>query len=166
MPAPKGNKHAKGNKGGGRPSKYKKEYAAMAERIALLGATDAELAAVFNVGETTINAWKKAHVEFSEALKKGKVFADARVAERLFNRALGYSHPEDKIFNNNGEPMVVPTTKHYPPDTTACIFWLKNRQKDQWRDKQEHELTGKDSGPLEISILPVRPTHEDPGGDT
>ena len=44
---------------------------------------------------------------------------------------------EDKIFNNQGVELVVPTIKHYPPDTTAAIFWLKNRQKDNWRDKQE-----------------------------
>ena len=149
-----------------RPTKYKAEFAEQARKYCLLGATDKELAGLFGVDEATINRWKDAHQEFCKSLKEGKDEADAKVADRLFNRALGYSHPEDKIFNNNGTPMVVPTTKHYPPDTTACIFWLKNRQKDQWRDKQEHELTGKDSGPLEISILPVRPTHEDTGADT
>ena len=75
--------------------------------------------------------------EFSESIKKGKEIADAEIASSLFHRAKGYSHPEDKIFNNQGVELVVPTIKHYPPDTTAAIFWLKNRQKDNWRDKQE-----------------------------
>jgi hypothetical protein len=144
-----------------RPTKYKAEFAEQAKRLCLLGATDKDLAGFFGVNELTINRWKKAHKEFCKSLKEGKDEADARVAERLFNRALGYSHPEDKIFNNNGAPMVVPTTKHYPPDTTACIFWLKNRQKEHWRDKQETEVTGKDGGPVEITVVPVRPAHED-----
>lgn len=135
-----------------RPTKYKSEFAEQARKYCLLGAIDKDLAVFFEVDELTINRWKDAHPEFCKALKEGKDEADAKVADRLFNRALGYSHPEDKIFNNNGIPMVVPTMKHYPPDTTACIFWLKNRQKDQWRDKQDHELTGKDGGPLQTNL--------------
>lgn len=139
MPAPKGNKNAKGNKGGGRPSQYKDEYAKIAYSMCLLGATDAELAEALGVCETTINAWKLAHVEFCESLKRGKTQADAVVADRLFRRATGYEHAAVKIFNDQGAPMVVDYTEHYPPDTTACIFWLKNRQRDKWRDKQDVE---------------------------
>ena len=137
MSAPKGNAHAKGNKGGGRPSEYKESYARIAHSMCLLGATDVELAGAFGVCETTINAWKLAHQEFSEALKAGKMFADANVASSLFNRAMGYSHPAQKIFNDQGSAMVVDYIERYPPDTTACIFWLKNRQRDKWRDRQD-----------------------------
>lgn len=153
MPAPKGNKNALGNKGGGRKTSYKPENAQVAYTMCLLGATDAEIAEALGVSETTINAWKNKHVKFCEALKKGKIQADAIVAEKLYHRAKGYSHPEDKIFNDNGTPLIVPTIKHYPPDTVAAIFWLKNRQKDKWRDKQEHELTGKDGAGLQISFV-------------
>ena len=139
MPAPKGNTYAKGNKGGGRPSEYKESYARIAHSMCLLGATDVELAGAFGVCETTINAWKLAHQEFSEALKAGKMFADANVASSLFNRAMGYSHPAQKIFNDQGSAMVVDYIERYPPDTTACIFWLKNRQRDKWRDRQDIE---------------------------
>lgn len=45
--------------------------------------------------------------------------------------------------------------KYYPPDTTAAIFWLKNRQKDKWRDKVDHELTGKDGGAIQIETSPM-----------
>lgn len=121
----------------GRPTKYKDDYAGQAYKLCLLGATDKQLADFFNTSEQTINAWKKKHSDFLESIKRGKVQADAKVAESLFHRACGYSHPEDKIFNNNGEEMIVATTKHYPPDATAAIFWLKNRDKENWRDQKE-----------------------------
>lgn len=121
----------------GRPTDYLEEYNEQAKKLCLLGATDKELADFFDVAESTINLWKKAHPEFSESIKEGKLQADANVSERLYSRAMGYSHPEDKIFNNAGSEMVVKTIKHYPPDTAAAIFWLKNRRPDNWRDKQE-----------------------------
>jgi hypothetical protein len=133
----------------GRPSKYKEEYDEQAFKLCLLGATDDQLADFFNVATSTINLWKEQHPTFSESLKRGKHVADAEVAASLYNRALGYSHPEDKIFNNGGEEMIVETIKHYPPDTTAAIFWLKNRQKDTWRDKSEKEVSGPNGGPIE-----------------
>lgn len=139
MAAPKGNKNAAGNKGGGRASAYKAEYADWAEKLAKLGATDAELADAFEVSEQTINNWKKAHIEFSLALKKGKTLADAEVASKLFHRATGYSHDDLDIRVVNGEIIQTPIIKHYPPDTTAAIFWLKNRQRNKWRDKPEGE---------------------------
>lgn len=120
-----------------RPTKYKAEYATQAYKVCLLGATDDDLANFFEVDVATINRWKLSHKEFCDALKRGKTIADAEMVEKLFHRGKGYSHPEDKIFNDNGEPLIVPTTKHYPPDTTAAIFWLKNRQPDKWRDKKD-----------------------------
>lgn len=55
----------------------------------------------------------------------------------LYQRATGFSHPEEKVFLYYGKPKVVPTTRHYPPDTTTAIFWLKNRDKENWRDKHD-----------------------------
>lgn len=133
---------------GGRPSKYKPEFVEQARKMcALLGATDRELAEFFEVSEATLNTWKIEHPEFLEALKSGKESADARVEKSLYQRAIGYSHPEDDIRtvaigDGMSEITITPTVKHYPPDTTACIFWLKNRRKDQWRDKQEIEHSG------------------------
>lgn len=127
----------------GRTSPYKEEYNEQVYKLCLLGATDAEIADFFCVTETTINNWKIVHPTFFESIKRGKVSADAKVAERLYQRALGYEHPEDKIFNDQGEPLIVPTIKHYPPDPVSAIFWLKNRQKEKWRDKQEFDHTTK-----------------------
>lgn len=128
----------------GRPTNYKKEYDEQAYKLCLLGATDKEMADFFGVSEVTFNAWKKNRPEFLKSLKRGKEIADANVASRLYERAMGYEHPEDKIFNNDGEAMIVPTIKHYPPDPTAAIFWLKNRRKEQWRDKQDVDLSVKE----------------------
>jgi len=123
----------------GRPTKYKAEYADQAYKLTLLGATDAQLADFFGVSEQTFNAWKKSHPGFLESITRGKDLADAEIAAALYHRAKGYSHPEDKIFNNNGQEMVVPTIKHYPPDTQAASLWLRNRQPGRWRDKQQVE---------------------------
>ena len=125
----------------GRPTKYKPEYAKIAYKLCLLKkATDKDLAEIFDTTEQTVNAWKKEQPEFLEAIKEGKDRADTNVAASLYERATGYSHPEDKVFLYDGEPIVVPTTKHYPPDTAAAFIWLKNRA--GWRDKQDIEHSG------------------------
>ena len=133
----------------GRPSKYRAEFADQARKLCRLGATDKELADFFVTSEQTINAWKKSHPAFLDALNDGKAAADAEVADKLFRRATGYSHDAVKIFNHQGAPLEVKYVEHYPPDTTACIFWLKNRRPDLWRDVNRQELTGKDGGPIE-----------------
>jgi len=135
---------------GGRPTAYKSEYNDQVFKLCLLGATDVELADFFNVCEKTINNWKEKEPEFLQSLRRGKDQADAKVADSLYNRALGYSHPETKIASHEG---VITDTKevikHLPPDTTAAIFWLKNRQSKNWRDKQDVEH----SGGLEITRI-------------
>lgn len=130
---------------------YKPEYAKMAEKVALLGATDADLAAIFDVSEVTIGNWKKIHKEFCLALKEGKTVADANVATRLYQRAMGYEHPEVHISNYQGEITVTPITKIYPPDPTSAIFWLKNRQKDRWADRVVH--AGDAENPLVTQLV-------------
>jgi hypothetical protein len=124
----------------GRPSKYKPEFRIQVEKLCKLGATDKELADFFEVTESTLNLWKKDHPEFSESIKMGKVEADANVAHSLYHRATGYSHPDTDIRVCDGMIVQTPLIKHYPPDPTAAIFWLKNRQSKKWRDKQELEV--------------------------
>ncbi len=130
----------------GRPSKYKEEYCEQAEKLARLGATDKEMADFFGVTEQTLNNWKTDkdgnETPFFESLKRGKVESDARVVDSLYQRALGYSCREDKVFLVDKKPLIVPMIKQYPPDTTAAIFWLKNRRPNEWRDKQEMQLNG------------------------
>lgn len=127
---------------GGRPTDYRDEYAEQAYKLCLLGAIDKEIADFFDVTESTVNLWKQKHHEFSESIKRGKTFADANVASKLYHRANGYEHSDVDIKIFAGEIIKTPLIKHYPPDTTAAIFWLKNRQPGKWREKQEVEHSG------------------------
>lgn len=133
-----------------RPSKFDERMCEQVTKLCRLGATDKELADFFEISEATLNNWKEQHPAFLASLKAGKAEADATVADRLFSRACGYSHPDTHVSNYQGAVMLTPITKHYAPDTTACIFWLKNRRPDLWRDRIEH--TGKDGEPMRHSI--------------
>lgn len=119
----------------GRPTKYKPAYNKLAFNYCLLGAVDSELAKYFEISESALNLWKKEFPSFMESIKKGKETADATVASKLFHRANGYQHPDVDIKMFEGQIIETKLTKHYPPDTTAGIFWLKNRQPEKWRDK-------------------------------
>ena len=104
--------------------------------------------------KSIFHQWKLDYPDFSDSIKKGKEIADAEVSKSLYHRALGYSHPDVDIKAVNGEIVETPVMKHYPPDATSAIFWLKNRQPKKWRDKQvmEHE-GGLEIKPVKISDL-------------
>jgi len=137
----------------GRTTKYREEYAEQAYKLCLLGATDKDMADFFRVSESTLNLWKKEYEEFSESIKRGKITADATVAEKLYHRAIGYVHPETKIVTYEGEITdQIDIEKHYAPDPTAAIFWLKNRQPEKWRDKQEIETNNKNDNTVRIVL--------------
>jgi len=104
------------------------------------GLTDKDVAHNLRISHTTLNKWKKENVAFLASLKRGKSLADERVVNALYQRAIGYEKEEDVIFQYQGKPVVVRTIKYHPPDATSMIFWLKNRQPDKWRDKQEIEM--------------------------
>jgi len=137
----------------GRPSSYRPEYAEQARKLCELGATDKDLADFFEVAISTVNLWKTKHPEFSESLKVGKAAADDRVENSLYHRAVGYTFDAVKIFQHQGQVIEAPYREHVPPDVTAQIFWLKNRRKAEWRDKIDHELTGKDGGALTVQVV-------------
>ena len=136
----------------GRPSKYDPSYPKQAGKLCDLGATDAEIAAFFEVSVSTISLWKNTYPEFSEALRDGKKNADDRVVRSLYQRAIGFEHEAVKIFMPAGasEPVYAPYMERVHADTTAAIFWLKNRRKDEWRDK--HEISGDPDRPLAMEI--------------
>ncbi|HEH9820657.1 TPA: helix-turn-helix domain-containing protein, partial [Pasteurella multocida] len=123
----------------------KSEYVAQVKKLCLLGATDKDIANFFEVSESTLNNWKNEYPEFLESIKKGKMLADANVAERLYKRALGYEAPDVDIRVIENKIVETPLIKHYPPDPTSAIFWLKNRQPEKWRDKQVIDHTNSDS---------------------
>ena len=135
---------------GGRPSKKQHLDLTQVEKVARKGWTDEEMADFFGVDRRTWYRWKADDEEFCHALKQWKDEADERVERSLYERAMGYSHPDVHVSNFQGEITLTPLTKHYPPDTTAAIFWLKNRRPEQWRDKQEHAHTGN----ISVNITP------------
>lgn len=144
----------------GRPSKYLPEYAEQARKLCLLGATDQEIADFFEVDVRTVYRWKAEHDEFCQSLKAGKEVADERVERSLYQKAIGYEQDEVKIFMPAGAegPVYAPYRAKIAPDTTAAIFWLKNRRSGEWRDKAVSELTGadgKDLFPTRVEVVAV-----------
>lgn len=130
----------------GRPTDYREEYAEQARKLAELGATDQEVASFFAVDVRTIYRWKHDHDTFCQSLKVGKEVADDRVERSLYQKAIGYEQEEVKIFMpaQAEAPVYAPFVAKIAPDTTAAIFWLKNRRSQEWRDKTTTELTDPD----------------------
>jgi hypothetical protein len=140
--------------GASRSHGYRAEFVGQVEKLCRLGARDEEVAEFFGVGMELLEEWKREHGEFAEAVRRGRVLADAEVADRLFLRARGYTHEAVRILSRGGkeEPVVVPYVEHYPPDTTACMFWLKNRRPDLWRDKVLDDGAGKKGDVVELTV--------------
>lgn len=126
----------------GRPSSFSDKLAERLLVLATNGATEAQLAKAAGVSIVTLRAWKAAHPTFLVALKEAKDIADEIVEASLYRRATGYSHSAVKFFAHNGVVTSEKYVEHYPPDTTACIFWLKNRKPDQWRDLHKFNVEG------------------------
>jgi hypothetical protein len=103
----------------GRKSDFRPEYIRIAKACARFGAIEDEIANELNIGPATLDRWKQKYPEFRCALKAGKDAFDDRVEHSLYQLAIGW----------NGNP----------PNVTACIYWLKNRRKDRWRDVQQIE---------------------------
>lgn len=132
---------------GGRPTDYDPEYHIdKAYKLSLLGMTDAEMADVFNVVESTLNLWKLKYQEFSESIKRGKADADSDIAFSLHRKAKGYKYREKTFETVEVEDPKTKQTKRklvctkivhkeQAPDTAAAVIILKNRQPKYWRDK-------------------------------
>ena len=151
QPGPVTKTHSYPGKRRGIKSYYNPAFAKAAGVLCARGATNSDLADAFDVTTMTIHNWMATYPAFDEAVRKGKaeVF-DPKVERALAERALGYSVDTEEIrVLKDGEIIRVPVRKHYPPETLACIFWLKNRKPEQWRDVQNHQHEGK----LELESL-------------
>ena len=153
----------------GRPTAYREEFAEQAAKLCALGATDDELADFFEVHRATIYRWKLDHPDFCDAIKSAKAAADERVERSLYQKATGYEVTEEqavkvKVDQYKEEVEVVEVRKHIQAETTAAIFWLKNRRPAEWRDVKAQEISGPNGAPLEISEIRrtvVDPRHPD-----
>jgi transposase-like protein len=109
--------------------KYRPEMADEVRGYYLNGATDNQVADILEVTPETISQWKRKHPEFARARREGKAYADAKVVNALFQRALGYTQRTVRI-DPDGKQTV--TVTELPPDVKAATFWLERRQRDQW----------------------------------
>lgn len=145
---------------GGRPSKKATLDLKQVKRLAEKGWTDEEMAAFFEVSTRTWLRWKATDEKFCQALKEWKGHADARVERSLYEKAIGFEHPDVHVSNYQGTVTLTPIQKRYAPDTTAAIFWLKNRQPEKWRDKQEVEHGG-EINHTGVMVAPASVSSED-----
>jgi len=140
---------------GGRPTGYNREYhCILAEYYARQGMIDTEIAERLGIGISTLNLWKNKYPEFMDALKAGKDLPDAKVERSLYQRAIGYDYVEIETYGDPNKPgKVKKTQKHVPPDVTACIFWLKNRCRDRWRDSQHIKYSDAEKTQTALDVL-------------
>lgn len=113
------------------------------------GFTDEQIATKIGISKQTFYDWKKKYPDFSDSLKKGKEIVDIQVENALLKRALGYEYVEYSEECSEDGIKKKKTVKHVIPDTTAQIFWLKNRRPDLWRDKRDVEMSGNINNPFE-----------------
>lgn len=111
-----------------------KDKLILLEGWAKSGLTDEQIAKNMGIAPSTLYEWKKKSKEFSESLKKGKEVIDFEVENALLKRALGYEYEEETYENGI---LTKKVKKQVPPDTTAQIFWLKNRKPNTWKDRVE-----------------------------
>ena len=106
------------------------------------GLTDDQIARNIGINPKTLYDWKARYSNLSNALKRGKEVIDRQVENALLKRALGYKYEEvTEEESEDGFKRRV-TIKEVVPDTTAQIFWLKNRKPAEWRDKRDIEHSG------------------------
>lgn len=136
----------------GRPTLYNPEvHDAQVNRLCLLGLNDEQIAGVMQISVPTLHAWKKQYPEFLKAVLEGKEDADGKVARALYERALGYSHPDVDIRVVDGALVETPIIRQYPPDPQALRMWLHNRQPKLFRERTHTEISGVDGGPIELA---------------
>ncbi|WP_338630836.1 transposase [Clostridium baratii] len=133
-----------------------KDKLILVEAWARNGLTDEQIAKNLGIAVSTLNDYKNKYSEFSESLKRGKEVIDIEVENALLKRALGYKYNEvtkelirDKETGEEELRVTKVVTKEVTPDTTAQIFWLKNRKPEEWRDKKDVEHSGNVSNPYE-----------------
>jgi transcriptional regulator with XRE-family HTH domain len=125
--------------------------------LARRGLTQEQIAHDLGITGRTFSTWKKQYAAVDLALKEGKQIADGQVEKALYRRACGYSYMEKKrVKLPDGTIRIETTKKEVAPDVTAQIFWLKNRNREAWRDVQGREITGKDGQPLGVSHMSDR----------
>ena len=121
-----------------------------AERLAEQGLINMEIAKGLGISSTVLYEWMKEYPTFTESIKRGKSLSDQKVVESLYKRATGFTFTETKRVDDGNSVRIESVVKCVPPDTTACIYWTKNRMGQEWRDKRVEEVSGPDGSPIEF----------------
>lgn len=138
----------------GRPTKFNLRFCQKAQDLWAKGFIDAEVAKALGVSVDAIYDWQKKHPAFSQSRIRGKAIADELVEKALFKRATGFVAPDCHVSQWDGEVTITDLEKHYPPDTAAIVFWLKNRKPKEWRDRSEVLLEQECAGvPPEVTEM-------------
>lgn len=124
------------------PTKFKPEFVNVAQSMCRLGATNIEVSDALGIELRTLYRWQAENKPFATALKVGKEIADERVKRSLYASAVGYEHDEVDIRVVGAQIVKTKVRKFYPPVPTSAIFWLKNRDSANWRDKTDMEHSG------------------------
>lgn len=126
------------------------------------GLIDEQIAHNIGISRSTLNDWKLKYPDISDALKRGKEVVDRQVENALLKNALGYQFDEvtrENIWDEDKQvhrlTVTKVVTKEVKPDTTAQIFWLKNRKPNEWRDKRDIEHSGTVQNNVDLSALSV-----------
>jgi len=135
------------------PTLWNNNRIRQAFKLALLGATDEDMAEVMGVGMNTFNNWKRRHPEFLKEMNRGKRMANAEVAYSLYQRAKGFTIIETHISMYKGEIIKTPVEKYYPPDSWAAAKFLSLRERELWTDvlKTEHTQTNININKIDFS---------------
>lgn len=162
----------------GRKSKYESQVKPRLLEIEAWcrdGATDEDIAKNLHIALSTLGEYKKKFPEFSETIKNTKAVADIKVENALFKRAVGYTakvvkhvkvkridfDPETGRKTGEHEELVpVEEEVHIPADTTAQIYWLNNRKREVWKQKQEVDH----QGGMDVKVEFTKPEMEEMGG--
>lgn len=123
----------------GRPTKINDALKAKLVSLFEEGRTEEEAARIVGIHVNTLRNWKHQHPDFLWSVNEAKEIADDLVESALFTRAVGFQHQAVKIMSYEGVSFEHKYTEIVAPDTSAAVFWLKNRRPDKWRDKQEIE---------------------------
>ena len=139
MGAPKGNKFAAGNKGGGRKPIYSEKLCPIVKRMVTDGATPYEIAEALGISTETLRFWRWKHDEFRNAMNIPNEALLERARTSLAHRAFGYTFKSEKVFQYQGRIIRAETTEHVPPDVTAAWNLMKSLDPQTWKDRSEQK---------------------------
>lgn len=130
------------------------------------GLTDEQIAQKMGIGYSTLQTWKAKYQDIQDTIKKGKEVVDRLVENALLKKATGevrtirkpikvkeVLYEDGKRISEKEHIEYADEEIYIPPDTTAQIFWLKNRKPKEWRDKREIDVENT-GGVLIVNDIP------------